>query len=118
MVNGEFALQKFSDAFNLYIRNTDYTTSSGFKAYLAAQYAAGTPVCVWYVLATPQTTTLNEPIRKIGDYADTVTTNTIPTTSTESTFDVDTTLKPSKVELTYHGWHPHSDKKANNGQWS
>ena len=32
---------------------TLYTTSADFKAYLAAQYAAGTPVTVQYQLATP-----------------------------------------------------------------
>lgn len=91
--------------------------STTWTTYLQQQYSNGTPVTIWYVLATPTTGIVNEPIRKIGDYADSVSANTIPTTSTESTFDVDTTLKPSKVELTYHGWHPHSDKKANNGQW-
>ena len=30
-----------------------YTTVADFKAYLAAQYAAGTPVTVWYELAEP-----------------------------------------------------------------
>ena len=76
-----------------------------FKTYLAQQYAAGTPVTVWYVLAEPETTTLNEPIRKIGDYADTVVASNIPTTGTSENFDVLTTLKPSEVSLTYHGWH-------------
>ena len=30
---------------------------------------------------------------------------------TAEQFDVDTTLKPSEVDLTYHGWHEHSDTK-------
>jgi len=34
---------------------TDYPTESKFKAFLAAQYAAGTPVTVYYPLATPAT---------------------------------------------------------------
>ena len=92
-------------------------TTTDFKAYLAQQYAAGTPVCVWYVLATPQTTTLNEPIRKIGDYADSVSVTGIPTTGTAEQFDVDTTLKPSEVDLTYHGWHDYEPLKRENGQW-
>ena len=106
-----------SNSLTVRISDTVATTAADFKQWLAAQYTNGTPVCVWYVLATPQTTTLNEPIRKIGEYADIVTTSTIPTTATESTFDVDTTLKPSKVELTYHGWHKYTPKEYENGAW-
>ncbi len=80
-------------------------TVAGLKEYLAAQYAAGTPVTVWYVLATEETTTVNEPLRKIGDYADTVSGITIPTITGKDTFDVETTLKPSEVSLSYTGWH-------------
>ena len=80
-----------------------------FIAYLQQQYAAGTPVTVWYVLSTATTGIVNEPIRKIGDYADSVTGTGIPTTGTAEQFDVDTTLKPSEVSLTYHGWHEHQD---------
>lgn len=64
-------------------------TATGFKAYLAQQYAAGTPVTVWYVLATEETGTLNEPLRKIGNYADTIdstqTSAQIPTTANSTT---------------------------------
>ena len=38
-----------------------------------------------------------------------ITVPTLPTTGTAEQFDVDTTLKPSEVQLTYHGWHEHSD---------
>ena len=91
--------------------NLACTTVEDFKQWLSDQYTAGTPVTVWYVLATPETTTLNEPIRKIGTYADSVSVSNIPTTGTAEQFDVDTTLKPSEVDLTYHGWHEHSDTK-------
>lgn len=40
-----------------------------------------------------------------------ITVPTLPTTGTAEQFDVDTTLKPSEVQLTYHGWHEHSDEK-------
>lgn len=76
---------------------TSGNTAAGLKEYLQAQYDAGTPVCVWYVLSTPTTETFTAP--------------TIPTIDGEQTFDVDTTLKPSEVSLTYHGWHSHSDTK-------
>lgn len=76
---------------------TDFSTTAAWKQYLADQYAAGTPVTVWYVLATATTETFTAP--------------TIPTTGTAESFDVSTTLKPSEVSLTYHGWHEHSDTK-------
>lgn len=87
------------------------TSPTAFKSYLAAQYAAGTPVTIWYVLATPETGIVNEPLHKIGGYADTVTVTSIPTTGTPESFDIGTTLKPSEVQLTYHGWHEHADTK-------
>ena len=91
--------------------DSNFTTISALKTWLAAQYAASTPVTVWYVLATPETGIVNEPLMKIGDYADTVTAANVPTTGTPENFDVGTTLKPSEVQLTYHGWHEHTDTK-------
>lgn len=88
-----------------------------WKQYLAQQYAAGTPVTVWYVLATPTTGVVNEPLRKIGDYADSVAASAIPTTAGSQTFNVETTLKPSEVDLTYTGWHMYDDKKYSGGEW-
>jgi hypothetical protein len=105
MVNGEFALQKSSNAFNLYIRNTDYTRYSNFKDYLAQQYAAGTPVTVWYVLANEETVIVNEPLMKIGEYADSLsraqTGIDIPTVIGQNTIDVLTTVKPSSMRIEY-----------------
>lgn len=40
---------------NIYVCKTDTATVDGFKAWLAAQYNAGTPVIVVYPLATPTT---------------------------------------------------------------
>ena len=96
---------------------SDFSSTETFKTYLRQQYAAGTPVCVWYVLATEETGIVNEPIRKIGDYADTVSGITIPTTTGKDTFDVLTTLKPSEVELTYTGWHDASVGEWDGSQW-
>lgn len=90
-------------------------TTSDFKTYLAAQYAAGTPVIVWYVLAEPTTGIVNEPLRKIGDYADEVSGITIPTIAGANTIDVDTTLEPSEVSINYKGWHPVTDVHRFNG---
>ena len=61
-----------------------------WQQYLAQQYTNGTPVTVWYILATPTTETVTVP--------------TIPTTSGLNTIDVDTSVKPSKMSLTYDGY--------------
>jgi hypothetical protein len=80
------------------------TDVASVKTWLAQQYAAGTPVTVWYVLATPQTAVVNEPLQKIGDYADEVSNvATIPTVNGSTTIDVDTTVKPSEVYIKYKG---------------
>ena len=101
------------------ICDLNISSVSDFTQYLAGQYSAGTPVTVWYVLATPTTGIVNEPLRKIGTYADSISNvASIPTSSGSQTFDVDTTLKPSEVDLTYHGWHEHSDKKYSGGSWT
>lgn len=96
-------------SYTVIITDLNYSDLDNFKAFLRQQYSAGTPVTVWYVLATPTTGIVNEPIRKIGDYADSVSGANLPTTGTAEQFDVDTTLKPSEVSLTYHGWHEHQD---------
>jgi hypothetical protein len=91
----------------LYFHDKRFTTADDFKAYLAAQYAAGTPVCVWYVLATPKTGIVNEPICKIGDYADELNSAdagvTIPTINGSNTLTVETELQPSEMGITYRG---------------
>lgn len=77
---------------------------TAWKSYLADQYAAGTPVTVWYVLATPTTGVVNEPLAKIGDYADELrSTNagiTIPTVKGANVLTVDTDLQPSEMTIT------------------
>lgn len=81
-------------------------TVDKWKTYLADQYAAGTPVTIWYILATEETGTLNEPLRKIGNYADTIdstqTSAQIPTSAGSTTISwAGEGLAPSEVELTY-----------------
>lgn len=112
--SGQFDFYGVTIRFNTYgIADSD----TEWKSYLAQQYANGTPVCVWYVLATETTGILNEPLRKIGDYADTVTT-TIPTIAAADNINVNTTLKPSTFDLTYTGWHKYDDKKRSGGAWT
>jgi hypothetical protein len=88
----------------LFINDAAHAASvADFKSYLAAQYAAGTPVTVWYVLAEPETAVVNEPLMKIGDYADTITMAqagvTIPTVSGTNVLDMSSPVKPSEVYI-------------------
>lgn len=91
--------------YEMYIGETTITSAADFKAYLAQQYANGTPVTVWYVLAEPETVVLNEPLMKIDNYADTVSMEqagvSIPTFAGTTVIDYNGTPKPDKVELTY-----------------
>lgn len=90
----------------LYIRDSSFSTVADFKAYLAAQYAAGTPVTVWYVLAEPTTGIVNEPLAKVGDYADELHSTDagiiIPTAKGENALTIGTTLAPSALSITGH----------------
>ena len=97
--------------------NVASTSKDAFTAWLATQYANGTPVEVWYVLAEPKTGIVNEPLCKIGDYADTLTSAqagvTIPTTDGNNTISVDTALAPSKFEVKVHAKPIHYGFKIN-----
>ena len=81
------------------LRYDAMTSVSLLRNYLQQQYASGTPVTVWYVLTTPETGIVNEPLHKIGDYADTITMAqagvTLPTTAGTNTLSVGTTVQPS-----------------------
>lgn len=101
----------------LQFRYTAVSSLDSFKSYLAAQYAAGTPVTVWYVLATEETAVVNEPLMCIGDYADTLSNISIPTTAGGDTLSVDTTVQPSEVTVNYTGWHTGVVHERDSGQW-
>ena len=97
------------------------TTTNDFKAYLQQQYANGTPVTVWYVLAEPETGILNEPLRKIGDYADTIdstqTSAQIPTTANSTTISwAGSGLAPSEFD-SIQEWVNAQTYTRINGEW-
>ena len=103
----------------MYIMDSNYSTAADFKAYLAAQYAAGTPVTVYYLLATAETGTVNEPLMKISTYADSISGISISTTAGANTLDVQTTVKPSEVSAAFNGWHPISAvHERSGGSWT
>ena len=87
-----------------YLRDSDFSTVADFKSYLAAQYAAGHPVTVWYVLATEQTAIVNEPLAKIGDYADELHSTdaavTIPTAKGNNVLTIESEVQPSEITIT------------------
>lgn len=113
---GEFVINS-SKAIIFGVDRNTFADVDVWKSYLSAQYAAGTPVTVWYVLATPTTGIVNEPLMKIGDYADTLSGITIPTITGADSFDVLTTLKPSEVSLAYTGWHDATVKEWDGSEW-
>lgn len=82
-----FLLSKQATSTTLYIRadNTIATDVNTFKSWLAAQYAAGTPVTVWYKLAAPTTETFTAP--------------QIPTLNGTTVIDVDTVVKPTEMHV-------------------
>lgn len=105
----------------LWIRDNDYSTAANFKVYLQQQYANGTPVTVWYVLATAETGTLNEPLRKIGNYADTIdstqTTAQIPTSAGSTTISwAGEGLAPSQFD-SIQEWVDIPTYTYTNGEW-
>ena len=94
----------------------DYTTAESMQEYFAQQYASGNPVVVWYVLASPETGIVNEPLLKIGTYADSVT-SSIPVTINSDSVDITTTLKPSAVAVPSLSWSAGDDYKRSSGAW-
>lgn len=105
---------------SIWIKTADHdtTTLDQWKAYLQAQYAAGTPVTVYYVLNTATTGTVNEPLMAIGTYADSISNAAaIPTTDGANSISVDTTVQPSEFSATWTGWHNASVKEYDGTDW-
>lgn len=105
----------------MYIKNTGAGSLTGWKTYLADQLTAGTPVTVWYALATEETGTLNEPLRKIGDYADTIdstqTNVQIPTSASSTTISwAGSGLAPSEFD-SIQEWVNTPTYTYTNGAW-
>ena len=101
----------------LYIRTLEPSVEA-LKTYLQQQYATGTPVTVWYVLAEPETAVVNEPLMKIGDFADEISNITIPTTKGSNTLSINTSVQPSNVQVSISGWVPHNNiKEYKNNAW-
>jgi hypothetical protein len=93
---------------SVFVFDNRYTTGAAIKQYFSDQYAAGTPVTIWYVLATPETAAVNEPLMKIGSYADEINlTNSsvnISTVEGSNTLMVNTTIQPSSMSIKKGLW--------------
>ena len=86
--DGEISFYPQEGRQRLYICDTSTADLTAFKAFLADEYANGTPVCIWYVLASPVTESTTAP--------------TITPASGSNTLTVGTTLAPSEVSITGH----------------
>lgn len=93
-------------AFQMVGAKDTFPNLTAWKSYLAEQYANGTPVTIWYILASETTGIVNEPLQKIGSYADSINNISITTTDRINTIDIPTTVQPSEVTVNYTGWHP------------
>lgn len=120
--NGEIGANSRAGGANIFlVFASTHTTAADFKTYLQQQYANGTPVTIWYVLATEETGTLNEPLRKIGDYADSIdstqTTAQIPTTAGSTTISwAGSGLAPSEFD-SIQEWVDIPTYTRVNGEW-
>lgn len=89
-----------------FLINIDNKNMAELKQYIAQQYSDGTPVTIWYVLAETETGIINEPLAKIGDYADTLNSEqtgiVIPTARGSNSLSVGTDLQPSEMSITGH----------------
>lgn len=99
--------------------NRVYFTNDDYNSLNDVINALSNNPIILYVIATQETTGIvNEPLMKIGDYADTVSGITVPTITGKDAFDVETTLKPSEVSLSYTGWHDATVKEWDGSQWN
>lgn len=87
-----------------FIHDNTLTTVDALKTYFATQYANGTPVTVYYVIETAVTEQVTVP--------------TIPTTSSPTTIDINTSVKPSEMSLTYDGYKICKEQKYQNNAWT
>lgn len=99
--------------------NTDNEFITALNSWLSSLYNSGNPMIAYYALATPTTATVNEPLMKIGTYADTLSNATaIPTTEGANSITVDTTVQPSEFTATWTGWHDASVKEWDGSDWN
>ena len=98
--------------------NTDNEFITALNSWLSSLYNSDNPMIAYYALATAETAAVNEPLMKIGDYADTLSNAaSIPTTEGANSITVDTTVQPSEFTATWTGWHDASVKEYDGSDW-
>lgn len=85
-------------AFQMWGAKDRFTGISAWKAYLAEQYEAGTPVKIYYVLAEPVTESITLP--------------DVPTLNGGNVLDVDTTVEPALMTIDYKTEDPSPKPQA------
>lgn len=78
-----------STAFRCWIWSNNFDSLDSFKSFLSSEYAKGTPVTVYYQLATSTSETVSVP--------------RIPTFKGNCTIDVDTEVQPTNMTAVYLG---------------
>ena len=107
-----------NNAQSIFFKEEDITSEEAWKTWLQQQYNNGTPVTLYYILDTATTAAVNEPLMKIGDYADTLSNAvSIPTTEGANSITVDTTVQPTEFTATWTGWHDSSVKEWDGSDW-
>ena len=106
-----------SRTFYVRVNSADYDTVPKFQAYLTAQYNNGTPVTIYYQYQQAHTGSYNRQLYKIGDYSDSISGISLPTTDGANTISIGTTVQPSEVTATYTGWHDSSVKEYDGTDW-
>ena len=100
LLDGDIASYNLTTTEVIVIRDDRYSSAADWLS-------ANGDTEIYYVLATEKTAVVNEPLMRIGDYADTLSYAqagaTIPTSNGSTTIDVDTTVKPSEVYIKYKG---------------
>lgn len=120
-----------SNSKNVRFRTSDIENQSAddFNGWILEQLNNGTPVTLWYVLDenSQYTGMVDEPLRQIGMYSDSVENLSVPTLDGSNLIYSRTTnmeqlpptdMYPSQVDVTYKGWHPKQVKISANNSWT
>ena len=106
---------------NLLIKCTTYPDIESFKSFLRTAFESGNAVTIWCVLETPELLTINEPLQSVRVQWDNSAADevlfTVSTTDGANVLSIGTTVQPSEVSATYHGWHEGTVKDYENGDW-
>lgn len=111
LLSGEFTT-RLGIGIAMWFKDDNISTIDAWKAYLHDNN-----VTALYILADPVTDTINAPLQKIGEYADSISNITLTTTAGAKSFGVDTAVKPSEITLNFRGWHPKDPKESTGGEW-